>query len=97
MIIIVTFLSSWITKSDTELKRIKNIHKSASQLVTKHNHDFTSDGFIQAALTFLEENKDIYPDAYIRATIIYETNKDKINVSYALKGMLNGIAILNKE
>lgn len=31
---------------------------------------YTQGGFIQATLTFLEQNKDIYPDAYERAKLI---------------------------
>ena len=39
----------------------------AAKTLVKEESQYTSLGFIQASLAFLEKNKDLYPDSYARA------------------------------
>lgn len=103
MLIVVVFASGWITNMNSKLDRIKNVQKSAMELINKRTAEFTDKGFIQASLSFMEENKDLYPDSYQRAIQIQEKLKDKwysgdfTDAAYEMKGLIYGIAILNKD
>lgn len=73
------------------------------ELVNRFDMEFTHKGFIQAGLSFMEENRDLYPDSYQRAIQIKENLKDKwfsgdvVDASFEMKGLIFGIAILNKD
>lgn len=103
LLISVVFISGWITHLNRELERVKSVQKSATELVNKFDSGFIGKGFIQASLSFMEENKDLYPDSYQRAIQIKEDLKDKwfsgdiVDASYEMKGLIYGIAILNKD
>lgn len=92
-----------IHKLETRIDRVKDIQRAASQLVEKKDTKFTSDGFVQAALSFLEVNKDLYPDTYMRAVEIERRMHESesifagVDAASELSGILNGIAILNEE
>ena len=88
-------------------QRSMSVEKAASTLVG-HARAYTSEGFIQAALAFLEKNKDLYPDSYVRATTLVEecrctgsedesSGTKAIDVSYALRGLLRGIGQLEAD
>lgn len=102
-LIVVIFISGWITDMNSRLDRVKSVQKSAMVLMDKRNSEFTDKGFIQASLSFMEENKDLYPDSYQRAIQIQEGIKDKwysgdiSDAAYEMEGLIYGIAILNKE
>lgn len=102
-LIVVIFISGWITDMNSRLDRIKSVQKSAMVLMDRRNSEFTDKGFIQASLSFMEENKDLYPDSYQRAIQIQEGIKDKwysgdiSDAAYEMEGLIYGIAILNKE
>jgi hypothetical protein len=55
-------------------QRVHKVEQAATRLLNNSNFDFTSEGFIQAALAFLEKNKDLYPDSYTRAQEICKSN-----------------------
>lgn len=88
---------------DSELERVKNVQKSALELVNRFEMEFTHKGFIQAGLSFMEENRDLYPDSYQRAVQIKEDLKDKwfsgdvVDASFEMRDLIYGIAILNKD
>lgn len=102
-LIVVIFVSGWITDMNSRLDRVKSVQKSAMVLMDRRNSEFTDKGFIQASLSFMEENKDLYPDSYQRAIQIQEGIKDKwysgdiSDAAYEMEGLIYGIAILNKE
>jgi hypothetical protein len=102
-LIVVIFISGWITDMNSRLDRVKSVQKSAMVLMDRRNSEFTDKGFIQASLSFMEENKDLYPDSYQRAIQIQEGIKDKwysgdiSDAAYEMEGLIYGIAILNKE
>ncbi|KAA5842099.1 hypothetical protein F2A38_12715 [Pseudomonas chlororaphis] len=85
-----------------ENARIHNVERAASALLGGVRMDYTSLGFTQAALAFLEKNKDLYPDAYARAQKMCEHSNclalskstDEVNLSYALQGLIRGISTL---
>ena len=102
-LIVVIFISGWITDMNSRLDRVKSVQKSAMVLMDRRNSEFTDKGFIQASLSFMEENKDLYPDSYQRAIQIQEGIKDKwysgdiSDAAYEMEWLIYGIAILNKE
>lgn len=56
-------------------QRIHKVELAAQRLLSESEYNFTNEGFIQAALAFLEKNKDLYPDSYARAQEICRENK----------------------
>lgn len=82
--------------------RIHNVERAATTLLAGVSMDYTSLGFTQAALAFLEKNKDLYPDAYARAQKMCEHSNclalskstDEVNLSSALQGLIRGISTL---
>ena len=102
-LIVVIFISGWITDMNSRLDRVKSVQKSAMVLMDRRNSEFTDKGFIQASLSFMEENKDLYPDSYQRAIQIQEGIKDKwysgdiSDAACEMEGLIYGIAILNRE
>ena len=93
----------YIHKLESRIDRVNDIQRAALQLVEKKDTRFTSEGFVQAALSFLEVNKDLYPDTYMRAVEIERKMHESeslyagIDAASELSGILNGIAILNEE
>lgn len=102
VVFVLTLLSSIITFQYTKLARIERISNSAEQLLKDKEMHFTDEAFIQASLTFLEANKDIYPDSYERANILYSNYKNAVGTVYTsslaseFSGLIKGIQILNK-
>ena len=82
--------------------RIHNVERAATNLLAGVRMDYTSLGFTQAALAFLEKNKDLYPDAYARAQKMCEHSNclalskstDEVSLSDALQGLIRGISTL---
>lgn len=95
-----------------EVERLNSIARQATTLL-KENRGATSEGFILSAMTFLEGHKDEFPDTYQRAITICKNhgcleseNKrdnrlehgwDQVNVKYAFRGLLHGIAVMNED
>lgn len=96
-------MSVHIHKLESRIERVKDIQRAASQLVEERDMRFTSEGFVQAALSFLEVNKDLYPDTYMRAVEIEQKMHESksiytgVEAASELSGILNGIAILNEK
>ena len=55
--------------------KIHNVERAATKLLEQAASDVPTIGFNQAALAFLEKNKDLYPDSYARAQEICNVNK----------------------
>ena len=55
-------------------QRIYKVEQAAHRLLADFKYNDTDLGFIQAALAFLEKNKDLYPDSYVRAQEICKQN-----------------------
>lgn len=98
-----TYMSIYIRKLETRIERTENIQRAALKLVDHRDTRFSSEGFVQAALSFLEINKDLYPDTYMRAIEIERRMHESESI-YAgsdaaseLSGIIYGIAILNEE
>lgn len=101
--LIIAFISGLLIHSKSRLSRIEDIQKAANELIKVRRMEFTDRGFIQAGLSFMETNKDLYPDSYQRAIKIYE-KLEKSEYSYAeidaaseMAGLIKGISILNEE
>lgn len=98
-----TYMSVYIRKLETRIERTENIQRAALKIINQRNMNFSSEGFVQAALSFLETNKDLYPDTYMRAVEIERRMHESESI-YAgsdaaseISGIINGIAILNEE
>lgn len=98
-----TYMSIYIRNLETRIERTENIQRAALKLVDHRDTRFSSEGFVQAALSFLEINKDLYPDTYMRAIEIERRMHESESI-YAgsdaaseLSGIIYGIAILNEE
>lgn len=53
----------------SNLMRIHSIERQ-SQALLRDKNGYSKEGFVQAALTFLEKNRDLYPESYDRAKLI---------------------------
>jgi hypothetical protein len=101
--LVFTCMGVYIHKLESRIDRVNDVQRAALQLVEKKETRFTSEGFVQAALSFLEVNKDLYPDTYMRAIDIERRMHESesiyagIDAASELLGILNGIAILNEE
>jgi hypothetical protein len=105
LVFIFVILCGIVTYQNSKIARINQISRSALELANKQGKDFTDLGYVQACLSFLEVNKDLFPDSYNRAQRLYEQHKSNdnsdsnssITLEYELDGLINGIAILTKE
>lgn len=101
--VIFVCISIHVHNLETRIDRIENIQKAASKLVEQQYSAFTSEGFVQASLSFLETNKDIYPDTYTRAVGIAQRMHQSesifsgVDAAREISGIIKGIAILNEE
>jgi hypothetical protein len=104
-VFLVAILCTIITNQNGKLTRIKKVSRAASSLSSKKNMEFTDEGYIQAGLTFLEQNKDMYPDSYLRAIKIYESYKSRkinystevVSLASEMDGLIVGISVLNAD
>lgn len=107
IILILSFIlfsctSIYIAHLHNELHRREAIEKSGHALMNK-KYDSSHLGFVHASLTFLEVNKDLYPDTYKRAIKIAEDMESSTSIyaemdaASAMKDILCGIAILNEN
>lgn len=102
VVFILSFASGYAIHYNSELERIKNIHRQA-MAIYEHNGVYSiNKEFIQEALIFLEENRDRYPDAYKRANYIYSEMKNSefqydSEPATEIRGIIKGIAKLNNN
>ena len=95
-----TFISGLAVHSNSENERIKNIHCQAKIISDCYDSVWPSD-YINEALTFLEENRDRYPDSYERGKQIYVDMKSadfryEKGAARELHGIVKAIAALNE-
>lgn len=99
IVLVISF--SFTVYNGSELSRIKNIHRQASALCEHYSTSYCEE-YIQEALTFLEENRERYPDSYDRAKQIYHDINDSAvpdcyDAARKMYGILKGISALNGE
>ena len=98
----ITFISGLVDHISSENERIKNIHRQAIVIYEDYNPFGSNKAFIQESLSFLEENKDRYPNSYYRAVQIYSDMKNSVGQydyepAIEIRGIIKGIAALNGE
>jgi hypothetical protein len=84
--------------------RVRSVERSATALVSAAQSEYTHEGFVQASLAFLEKNKDLYPESYVRAQKLVQECQCQLNSSttsvvplaFALQGLLKGIGTLER-
>lgn len=99
IIILAYFAASYQKK----LGRIASIERAANHMVADREMKYTHLGYVQATLSFLEKNKDLYPDTYQRALDMckqYRFNEpqngsDIVELSFAMQGILKGLATID--
>jgi hypothetical protein len=104
-IFVMCILCSVITLQQTKINQINKVSKAAKELSSNTHGYYSNSGYIQACLAFLEQNQDLYPDAYSRAKELYSSNKEKSlyndfdyrELAIEIEGLIKGIAVLNKE
>ena len=105
-VILLIGLCCVIVNQNSKLNRVNNVSKSAMNLIrSKSTTLYNSKSFVQAGLTFLESNMDLYPDSYKRAVSLYESYKEKADpytsetsdLASEIEGIINGIGVLNSE
>jgi hypothetical protein len=94
-----TSAAFWYWKENS---RIRSVERAATAMAAGASFDYTHAGFVHAALAFLEKNKDLYPDSYLRAQKLVDDCKcmtphetsEVVGLSFALRGLLKGISTL---
>lgn len=90
---------------NSELKRIKDIHKKAESVYEDYSVFGSDRKYIQEVLTFLEENKDRYPEAHERANHIYTVLPEPKSIgsfdaykiaAEEMNGIVKGVVEMNK-
>lgn len=91
-----------------QLNQLESTYRQASSLVSDRRMSHTHEGFVLAALTFLEAKKQQFPDTYERALEICERyectfpNKElqdgynSIEAAFIFESMLEGIAVMTE-
>jgi len=96
--LVIALLTGGLVYYQQQLEKAESISRQAEELVEDRSIHFTSEGFIQAGLAFLETHQDTYPDTYARAQAICETyncsgeGEDVVSAAFAMEGILEGIA-----
>ncbi|MBL7888807.1 MAG: hypothetical protein JNL24_04610 [Bacteroidia bacterium] len=100
--LILLLLTSYIVFQNSKINRIEKISKSANLLINKKSMEFSNEGFILAALSFLEQQKNDFPESYERAKMIFEKydkneyrSIESVRVSSEMEGLIKGIGILS--
>jgi hypothetical protein len=91
------------------LASLESTARQAEKLISEHGSNHISEGFILAAMTFLEAHRDEFPDTYERALEIcarykctspdqeiqdgYKSNE----AAYMFKSILKGVRALKSE
>jgi hypothetical protein len=55
--------------------RVESVERGATRLIANRRERFTDAGFVQAALAFMEKNRDLYPGSYRRAQALCEQHR----------------------
>jgi hypothetical protein len=100
--IVFVILSVCIVYQNSKINKIERISKSANLLIEQKTMEFTHEGFILAGLSFLEQNKNDFPDSYERAKKIFEAydksderELNSITTASEMEGLIKGIGILS--
>lgn len=100
--ILLLSLSGYIAFLNSKIDRIERISRSANLLIQSKETNFTSEGFILAALSFLEQNKNDFPESYERAKLIFNKyngdesrSMNSVHTSFEMEGLIRGISILS--
>lgn len=95
---------SFATYQSNKIARINDIASAADRLVRSKEMEYTHQGFVLAALSFLEKHKDVYPDTYARAQQMCESHKctspDPSEVVYlasSLAGLVRGLGTISQS
>lgn len=101
VIFLLTFSGGYAVNRNSENERIKNIHRQSIAICNHYGYSYCEE-FVQEALTFLEENRERYPDSYDRAKQIYQDLNDAAipdcyDAERKLHGILKSISALNGE
>jgi hypothetical protein len=102
-VFVVACAVSLATYESGRLKRLDEISRSADRLVAEQEMNYTSRGYVFAVLSFLEKNKDEFPDTYARAVAACKTFKcddrnaslNLVELSFTFKGIARGLGTLS--
>ncbi len=101
------YLANEAATANAKLQLTYSTARQANSLIQKRGTSFTDNGFVLAALAFLEAHEQEYPDSYERAKAICENygctkplpdlrdSYNAIDAASAMSALLGGIAIMS--
>jgi hypothetical protein len=100
--LVLASLSIYIFYQNSKINQMERVSKSADLLIESKDTQFTPEGFILAALSFLEQNKNEFPESYYRAKKIFDKydksdyrSIESVGTSSEMEGLIRGIAMLS--
>ncbi|OOO26361.1 hypothetical protein BS627_04740 [Agrobacterium salinitolerans] len=104
-VIVVAILATFATHFSSRLTRIEEVSRVADQMVKERQVNYTHRAFVLASLSFLEKNKDLFPDTYDRAKKLCETFRcgdpeaslEMIELSYTMAGIVRGLGTMSSS
>jgi hypothetical protein len=104
-ILVISILVGFGTFEATRYARLESIARNARQLNRiAYDNQYNAQRYIEAAMTFLEKSKDIYPDAYKRASDDYisimrspHTGQNERDLQERLQAIVNEEAAMASE
>ncbi|TFV48269.1 hypothetical protein [Bradyrhizobium niftali] len=100
----VAILAGIATYEATKYARLNDIAIASERLAADRASGYTSRGYVNAVLAFLEKNKDLFPDTYARAQASCKAFKcddpaadvDMVELSYSFDGIVKGMGAISK-
>ncbi|NRQ13490.1 hypothetical protein BHMPCIPO_00704 [Ensifer sesbaniae] len=91
------------TSQSLQISRLNDIARTADKLVEDREMHFTHRGYVQASLAFLEKNRDLYPDTYLRAlSLCAQFSCDKpdgdahiVDLAFTMSGLIRGLGTMS--
>ena len=102
VVFIFSFASGCAVYYKSKLERIHSIHRKAEAIYNDYNDYNCNIVFVEESMSFLEEIKDNYPEAYKRAKqyfseIDHSGNTSDRKAIKKMRGIIKGIAMLNNN
>jgi hypothetical protein len=100
----VTVLAGGATYEATKYARLNDIAIASERLTADRAMGYTARGYVNAVLAFLEKNKDLFPDTYVRAQASCKafrcddpaTDADMVELSYSFDGIVKGMGAVSR-
>lgn len=103
-VLVVSGVVSIATYQSVKLSHLNDIAWAADRLVTGRQMNYTHRGYVLATLSFLEKNKDLFPETYERAISMCQkfkcddpaSNVDMVELAFSFDGIIKGLGAMSK-